>query len=737
MFQQEHDQKGEAKLLCQFEKLIYPSNIAAVGINSYMIALYRPCEKILDTSGNRVTQVKAVGYCLPTADNLRYEIQGHWSKNPKHGVQYEVESYEEVIVPSKEGIIAYLSSGQIKGIGPKMAERIFDAFGLNTLNVLDHEPEKLLTISGISKTKLKKICDSYLANRGARDVVAFLAPHGITPNRAVQLYREYGNETMEIVKNHPYRLCEIAGIGFRSADQIAMNMGFAKVSAERVDEGLMFTLTEAEGKGHLCMEKKDFVKTAMKILDTPELTIDMVANRAARLVSAGRLSCYKGYVYRARTAETEQQLAERIHVVQRSSPYARFSSLDQEINREEQKLGIRLDPEQRTAITTALQSPISVITGGPGTGKTSIQKAILDIYRRQNPGGRIVCCAPTGRAARRMEQSTGHPASTVHKALGLIAGDDGQYGEPELFDADLVLIDEVSMLDIYLAKHVLRSVPKGCQLVLIGDADQLPSVGPGAVLSEIIKSDVIPVVRLDRVHRQNAGSRIATNAKLIRHGNLSLEYGTDFQFLDSSSIAESAEKIEKLYLQEIAKYGVDNVALLSPYRQKTETGVAALNERIRKDVNPQDPTKGEITLGKKTFRTGDKVMQIKNHEDVNNGDIGYITDISGIGNDAVVCIDFGDGRNVEYDASELNMLDLGYASTIHKSQGSEYQSVIINLQCAHSIMLVRPLIYTAITRAKKQVIIVGERRALCIAIKKQDTEKRGTQLAERLKELSH
>lgn len=724
-------------MLCQFEKLIYPSNIAAVGINSYMIALYRPCEKILDTSGNRVTQVKAVGYCLPTADNLRYEIQGHWSKNPKHGVQYEVESYEEVIVPSKEGIIAYLSSGQIKGIGPKMAERIFDAFGLNTLNVLDHEPEKLLTISGISKTKLKKICDSYLANRGARDVVAFLAPHGITPNRAVQLYREYGNETMEIVKNHPYRLCEIAGIGFRSADQIAMNMGFAKVSAERVDEGLMFTLTEAEGKGHLCMEKKDFVKTAMKILDTPELTIDMVANRAARLVSAGRLSCYKGYVYRARTAETEQQLAERIHVVQRSSPYARFSSLDQEINREEQKLGIRLDPEQRTAITTALQSPISVITGGPGTGKTSIQKAILDICRRQNPGGRIVCCAPTGRAARRMEQSTGHPASTVHKALGLIAGDDGQYGEPESFDADLVLIDEVSMLDIYLAKHVLRSVPKGCQLVLIGDADQLPSVGPGAVLSEIIKSDVIPVVRLDRVHRQNAGSRIATNAKLIRHGNLSLEYGTDFQFLDSSSIAESAEKIEKLYLQEIAKYGVDNVALLSPYRQKTETGVAALNERIRKDVNPQDPTKGEITLGKKTFRTGDKVMQIKNHEDVNNGDIGYITDISGIGNDAVVCIDFGDGRNVEYDASELNMLDLGYASTIHKSQGSEYQSVIINLQCAHSIMLVRPLIYTAITRAKKQVIIVGERRALCIAIKKQDTEKRGTQLAERLKELSH
>ena len=292
------------------------------------------------------------------------------------------------------------------------------------------------------------------------------------------------------------------------------------------------------------------------------------------------------------------------------------------------------------------------------------------------------------------------------------------------------------MLDIYLAKHILQGIPNRCQVVFIGDSDQLPSVGPGAVLSEIIKSGVIPVVRLDKVHRQSAGSRIATNAKLIRHGNLSMDYGDDFRFVDSSELPKSAEILERIYMEETAKFGVDNVALLSPYRQKTDTGVNALNEHIRLQINPPDAAKKEVVLGKRAFRVGDKVMQTKNREDINNGDVGYITEISGSGSETVVKIDFGDGRMAEYDITELGLLDLGYASTIHKSQGSEYQSVIINLQCAHAIMLVRPLIYTAITRAKERVIIVGERRALCIAIKKQDTEKRGTLLAQRLIEFS-
>lgn len=721
-------------MLCQFERLVYPQNTNIIDAASYMVALYRPCEKIKDSSGNTISQVKAVGYCLPVANNLRYDMQGHWSKNPKHGIQFEVESYNEVIIPNKEGIISYLSSGQIKGVGPKIAERIYAAFGNMVLEVLDKEPEKLLSIPGINKNKLKKICDSYLANRGARDVVAFLTPHGITPNRAVRLYKEYGEKTMDIVKNHPYKLCELVGVGFRTADKIAMSMGFDELSTERVDEALLYTLTDAESKGNLCLEKHDLLKICLKILNTPQLTEDMLANRAVRLIQSGQMVSYLGNVYRSRTAYIEAHLAEMIsHRLSQNKSFC-YTDLDAELDKEEQILAVKLAPEQRLAVKTALTHGISIITGGPGTGKTMIQRALLDIYKRNHPGNEICCCAPTGRAARRMEQSTRFSASTVHKALGLLAGEDGNYNEPAELTADLILVDEVSMLDIYLAEHLFCAVKNNCQIVLIGDADQLPSVGPGAVLSEMIASECIPVVRLDKVFRQSAGSRIATNAKLIRHGNLSLEYGPDFQFMDSASTTESAEKVAEIYMQEIAKYGVDNVALLSPFKQRTETGVNALNELIRDLVNPPDNEKAEVKFGKRIFRCGDKVMQIKNHDDVNNGDIGYITKIINMDSETILYINFGDGKLKEYDAGDLDMLDLGYASTIHKSQGAEYQSVIINLQCAHAIMLTRPLIYTAITRGKKRVIIVGERRALCMAIKKTDTEKRGTCLAKRLKE---
>ncbi len=723
-------------MLCQFERLIYPQNVSSIDAGSFMIAVYRPCENIRDSAGNMVTQVKAVGYCLPIADNLRYELQGHWSKNPKHGVQFEVENYDEVITPTKEGIIAYLSSGQIKGIGPKMAEKIYDAFGLTALDVLDKEPERLLSISGISTAKLKKICDSYLANRGARDVVAFLTPHGITPNRAVKLYKEYGDRAMDIVKNHPYQLCEIAGIGFKTADRIAMSMGFDQLSVERVDEGILYALTDAEGKGHLCMEKHAFIKACLKVLDTPQLTEDMVANRAARLVYSGKLVSYQGNVYRSKTAYAESNLAELLSRQLRSARSHSYGDLDAALDAEELRMKVNFAPEQREAVKMALTQGVSVITGGPGTGKSMILRAILDIYRRHNPGKEICLCAPTGRAARRMEQATGLGASTVHKALGLLAGEDGDYGEPQALDADIILVDEVSMMDIYLAGRLLEAVKSRAQVVLIGDSDQLPSVGPGAVLSEMIASERIPVVRLDKVFRQNDGSRIAVNAKLIRHGNLSLEYGNDFRFVDSANLSDSASRIAELYMQEVARYGVDNVAMLSPYRQKTETGVNALNEMLRELVNPPDEGKPEVVCGKRKFRVGDKVMQVKNFEDVSNGDIGYIRNIFKFGDETTVCVDFGDGRNMEYDSSELDMLDLGYASTIHKAQGAEYQSVIINLQCAHHIMLTRPLIYTAITRGKDRVIIVGERRALCISIKKTDIEKRGTCLAHRLQELA-
>lgn len=720
-------------MICQFKRLIYPRSLPA-GTASYMVALYTPCETILDSEGNVLSEIKAVGYCLPTANHIRYEFKGKWSKNARHGVQLEVETFREVISPTQEGVVAFLCSGQIKGIGPKTAEKMVQMFGMQTLEILDSQPEKLLAIPGISKKKLTKITESYLASRGARDVVAFLAPHGITPNRAVKLYRQYGEETMDIVRNHPYRLCEIAGIGFRTADKIAMSMGFDRLSPERVDEGLVFTLTDAEMKGNLCMEKKDFIRQSLKLMDTDGLTEEMAAARAANLLRTQRLASYHGWVYRTSSADAEQRLAERICRLLQRGKSGNGSEYTTEIDLMERKLGLSLNEEQKLAVVTALVSPVTILTGGPGTGKTLTQKVLLALYRSKYPDGKIICCAPTGRAARRMEESTGIPATTIHKALGLLAGDDGNYCEPEILDANLVLVDEVSMMDVFLAGHLFRAIPKGAQVVLIGDADQLPSVGPGAVLSELIACGLIPVVTLTKIYRQSYGSRIAINAKLIRNGNLSLEYGDDFHLHESAELSASADRIEAIYLEETKRYGVDQVALLTPYRQKTDTGVNALNERLQAKVNPPAEGKPEAEYGRKRLRLGDKVMQIRNYEDVNNGDIGYIIGINRDGADTAVTVDFGDGRVMGYEGADLEMLDLAYASTIHKSQGSEYQSVIINIQCAHAVMLTRPLLYTAITRAKKQVILVGERRAICIAIRRMDTERRGTMLAARIQE---
>jgi exodeoxyribonuclease V alpha subunit len=698
-----------------------------------MIGLYDVHEKVIDINSNAVNEVKVVGFYLPMFNDILINMDGRWVKNDKHGTQFELNSYREVVQANRKGIVAYLSSGLIKGIGPKIAEKIYEAFGDQTLDILDSQPEKLKSISGISSAKLKQICESYLASRAARDVVTLLTPHGVTANRALKIFHEFGLDAVRIIRENPYKLCDMSGIGFFTADKIAVNMGLERASPFRVKAGLVHTLKEAETQGHLCMNKKKFIEKCVELLNTEGVDFKSVGNCAYAMLTDGELEMYGDQIFRRVKANAEIDVANRVNNFLSKEPIKIKADLDKEINLEEKRLGLKLAAEQRQAIKTCLTSRICIITGGPGTGKTLIQRVFLSVFKKLNSKAGFICCAPTGRAARRMEQSTGFSASTVHKALGLTAGDDENFNEPEMPDTDLVLVDEVSMVDAYLAKHLFNSVPKNAQLILVGDADQLPSVGPGAVLSELISCGRIPVVKLDKVFRQNEGSRIAVNAKLIRHNNLSLEYGDDFLFVESKNYADSANIIEQLFLTEASKVGLDNVALLTPFRTKTETGVNALNERLQGIINPPQPNKPEVTRDRRTLRLGDKVMQIKNRGDVNNGDVGYITDISKQNGSIRITVDYGDGRVSDYEDAEIEMLELAYAGTVHKSQGSEYASVIINIQNGHYIMLKRPLVYTAITRAKQRVIIVGERKALCIAINTVDTEKRGTMLAARIK----
>lgn len=414
-------------MLCQFDKLLYP-RIADASTVDYMIAVYRPLEILHDGSGHAMSQFKAVGYCLPITEKARFRLNGHWVRHPKHGLQFEVESYEEVISHTKEGIIGYLASGQIKGVGRKIAEKIYDSFGQDTLEILDQEPEKLMTIRGISEKRLRMICDSYLATRGARDVIAFLTPHGVTANRAIKIYREYGKDTLDIIRKHPYRLVEMAGIAFKTADKLAISLGLPTVSPERVDEALMYAIAEGETEGHMCLEKHDFLRRALRLLETPEITEEMAAARAFQLVQADRLVCYDHYIYRTATATVENNIA--FHIAQQMKTAAEpYENLDHAILCEERKLRITLAPEQREAVKMALSTKFCVITGGPGTGKTAVQRAILDLYQEKYPEAQIICCAPTGQAAQRMKESSGLSASTIHKALCIKANPDGTLTE--------------------------------------------------------------------------------------------------------------------------------------------------------------------------------------------------------------------------------------------------------------------------------------------------------------------
>lgn len=599
--------------------------------------------------------------------------------------------------------------------------------------MLDNDPDRIREVPGISGKRCELIHDAYLETRSARRIITLLSPLDVSASQSIRLQKALGVRAEELLKEHPYEVFEKGLLPFETADRLAERQGISRSAPERVAAGLLHTLEQAEQSGHLCLHKERFIQKAVELLHTHELTRMVVAKQAFEMLQAGRLVLYRDHVYRPIMAKAENGVAQCVREMLQRKNLPFMGDLDDEIDQQEKELGFTLAEEQRQAVKTALASPICIISGGPGTGKTSIQRVFLNIYRKLFPEAKIVCCAPTGRAARKLEESTGLPASTVHKALNLLAGESDDLGFPEQLDADLVLVDEVSMLDMMVTWHLFNALPPMCRLVLVGDADQLPSVGPGAVLSELIRCGQVPLVMLDKVFRQSEGSLIAENARHIRHGETELQFDGDFQFWSSADIEQSAQWLERLYLQEVGRYGVDNVALLTPFRAKTVTGVRAMNERLRTLVNPPSADKAELTVGQRVFRRGDKVMQTKNREEVSNGDIGYIRKIEQDTDGFLVEVDFHGGRIVSYEDSEsLSHLDLAYATTIHKSQGGQYDSVLLSIQNLHGRMLKRPLVYTGLTRAKRRAIVVGDWPAVIRAIETVDTERRNTLLAARI-----
>lgn len=718
---------------CKFFRLIYPKSAEDAQSGSYTVALYVPCETVLDGQGNKLSSITVVGYYLPIMERMQVDMSGRWKKDAKYGLQFMMESYEEIIEPGKKGIVSYLSSGLIRGIDKRLAERIYNTFGDDTLTILDNDPNRIREVPGINSRRSEQLRDSYLETRSARRIITMLAPLDISAGQAVRLQKELGSKAEELLKERPYEVFERGLLSFDAADRLAEHRGIPRTAPERVAAGLLHTLETVEQRGHLCLHKERFIQQAVELLRTPGLNRMTVANEAFEMLKANRLALYQNYVYRPVMAKAEDGVAQCVReMLQRNSlPY--IGDLDDEIDQQQKELGFILAEEQRQAVKTALASPICIISGGPGTGKTSIQRIFLNIYRKAFPNADIICCAPTGRAARRLEQSTGLPACTVHKALNLTAGETNTLTIPEQVDADLVLVDEVSMLDMAMTWYLFHALPPMCRLVLVGDADQLPSVGPGAVLSEMLRCGRVPMVMLDKVFRQSEGSLIAENAQRIRHGDTSIQFDGDFQFWSSADIQQSAQWLEKLYMQEVDRYGVDNVALLTPFRAKTETGVRSMNERLRALVNPPGVNKPELFLGQRVFRLGDKVMQTRNREEVSNGDIGYIRKIERDNDGFLVEVDFHDDRIVSYEDNEsLSHLDLAYATTIHKSQGGQYDSVLLSIQNCHGRMLKRPLVYTGLTRAKRRAQIVGDWQAVIRAIQTTDTERRNTLLSARI-----
>lgn len=667
------------------------------------------------------------------------EIEGEWVKHPKFGQQFKATTYKTVAPTEISGIEKFLASGAINGIGPAMAKKIVAEFGEKTLEVIAKSPNELLKIPGIGKKTAEKISTSYLEQSELTEIMVWLENHGISNTYAGKIFAKYGSFAIDIMEKDIYRLFQdIEGIGFLTADKLAFNLGIQRDDKRRIISGIDYALMQLCNNGHCCIPEMALVDKTAKILQVNNQIIftilkERIDNGSLNTeVVGGETLIYPPYLYYA-----EKKVAMRLLQLQQATEPLSEDNLSLFIKVWEKDNQIQLAQKQKEAIKACLHHGVLVLTGGPGTGKTTVIKGILSILKAQ--GLKIRLAAPTGRAAKRLSETTGQKALTIHRLLeanNLAQDDNLQLGFSkdidDQLDADVIILDEVSMVDIVLMHHFLNAVPDGCRIILVGDTDQLPAVGPGSVLKDIIRSQKIPAIRLDEIFRQAQTSMIIQNAHIINAGrlpDLRKQY-SDFVFYELNDDTSITQKILDLCTKDLPHEGFDvlkDVQILSPMHRFL-CGVENLNLMLQEQLNPKK-NQNELKYSSQTFRVGDKVMHIRNNyqKNVFNGDIGFIQDI----NNEKLTVDYFD-HIVTYEKNELNELTLAYASSVHKSQGSEYKVVIIPLSTSHYIMLQRNLLYTAITRAKQKVIIVGSKKALMTAIQSNRTQKRYTLLAERL-----
>ena len=664
----------------------------------------------------------------------RLEIKGHWVQHKRYGRQFAADGWSRIIPESVDGIERFLGSGAVKGLGPALAHRVVAAFGKDTMKILERDPQRLLEVEGIGPKKLAVITESFYEEKQVNDIAYDLEQHGVAGRYAGRLLQKYGDDVHYVLTEEPYRMiAEIDGIGFKTADQMALAYGMDRQDPQRLSAGLTYVLQTMTQNGHVCIPDAELVRRAAFILQADALGLHDILKEA---IEVGQLCTadFQGtvYVYTPEAYEEENYIARRIQDMAAMKPLPMKTHVQLFLDRWQDSCHFELADKQREAVEKSLESGMTVITGGPGTGKTTVVQTIIRLAEQE--GLRILLCAPTGRAAKRLAETTQRKAKTIHRLL-IPDGRQGriqvfEYNETKLLPADLVIVDEVSMLDMEMMYHLLSALKPQCRCILVGDADQLPSVGAGAVLHDIIASGQVPVVRLDTIFRQQEGGRIVTNAHLINSGRLPVvNEDPEFRFVEIEDEAQGAEKISALYNSELLETGDKfAVQVLSPM-YKNPCGVDNLNQLIQGRFNPPAEEKGELKGKNVIFRVGDKVMQKHNdyEKGVFNGDIGEIFAIQ----KDMVYVRYPE-QDVKYEGQEVDEITLAYAITVHKSQGSEYHTVIMVLVNSHAIMLQRNLFYTAVTRAKRKVILVGSKRAVQTAVQNQLTSRRFTLLIPRL-----